>query len=58
MINYCNEKLQQFIIAITLKEEQEELCKEGLEWTRLEYFNNMYVFAPEVDILDINILMA
>lgn len=41
MINYCNEKLQQFIISATLKDEQEEIIKEGLEWTRIEYFNNM-----------------
>lgn len=42
MINYCNEKLQQFITQVTLKEEQEELAKEGLEWTRVEYFNNRF----------------
>lgn len=41
MINYCNEKLQQFIINMTIKEEQEEIFKEGLEWTRVEYFNNV-----------------
>ncbi|KAG5887700.1 hypothetical protein JTB14_010771 [Gonioctena quinquepunctata] len=43
MINYCNEKLQQFIITITLKEEQEEIVKEGLEWTKIEYFNNVVI---------------
>lgn len=43
MINYCNEKLQQFITASTLKDEQEEIIKEGLEWTRIEFFNNKYV---------------
>lgn len=41
MINYCNEKLQQFIIAATLKEEQEEILKEGLEWARVDFFNNV-----------------
>lgn len=41
MINYCNEKLHQVITAIALKEEQEELAREGLEWTKIEYFNNM-----------------
>ncbi|KAK4881521.1 hypothetical protein RN001_004840 [Aquatica leii] len=40
MINYCNEKLQQFVVTLTLKNEQEELIKEGLEWSRIEYFNN------------------
>lgn len=28
MINYCNEKLQQVFIEITLKEEQEEYKRE------------------------------
>lgn len=41
MVNYCNEKLHQFITAATMKEEQEELIREGLEWTKIEYFNNM-----------------
>ncbi|XP_065169403.1 unconventional myosin-Ia isoform X2 [Atheta coriaria] len=41
MINYCNEKLHQVITAIALKEEQEELAREGLEWTKIEYFNNI-----------------
>ncbi|XP_018577928.1 unconventional myosin-Ib [Anoplophora glabripennis] len=43
MINYCNEKLHQFITAATLKEEQEELIREGLEWTKVEYFNNIVI---------------
>lgn len=30
-INYCNEKLQQLFIELTLKEEQEEYRKEGIE---------------------------
>lgn len=41
VINYCNEKLHQFVINITLKEDQEDMAKEGLEWTRVEFFNNM-----------------
>lgn len=41
MINFCNEKLHQFIITLTLKDEQEEHVKEGIEWTKFEYFNNM-----------------
>ncbi|XP_017783623.1 PREDICTED: unconventional myosin-Ib isoform X2 [Nicrophorus vespilloides] len=40
MINYCNERLQQVITLVSLKEEQEEIVKEGLEWTRIEFFNN------------------
>lgn len=42
MINYCNEKLHQFITTATIKDEQEELIREGLEWTKIDYFNNMY----------------
>ncbi|KAK2166168.1 hypothetical protein LSH36_41g12014 [Paralvinella palmiformis] len=30
-INYCNEKLQQLFITLTLKSEQEEYLKEGIE---------------------------
>ena len=30
-INYCNEKLQQLFIELTLKSEQEEYQKEGIE---------------------------
>lgn len=40
IINYCNEKLQQFITTATLRDEQEEMTREGLEWTRIDYFNN------------------
>ncbi|XP_060526274.1 unconventional myosin-Ib-like isoform X1 [Cylas formicarius] len=43
IINYCNEKLQHFITNLTLKEEQEEMIKEGLEWTKIEYFNNVVI---------------
>jgi len=39
-INYCNEKLQQLFIELTLKSEQEEYRKEGIEWVPIEYFNN------------------
>lgn len=30
-INYCNEKLQQLFIELTLKSEQEEYQKEGIQ---------------------------
>ncbi|XP_072903069.1 unconventional myosin-Ib isoform X3 [Hemitrygon akajei] len=43
IINYCNEKLQQVFIELTLKEEQEEYIKEGIEWTHIEYFNNAII---------------
>nr|DBA32865.1 TPA: hypothetical protein GDO54_000620 [Pyxicephalus adspersus] len=40
IINYCNEKLQQIFIQMTLKEEQEEYTREGIEWTRISFFDN------------------
>ncbi|CAH2306614.1 unconventional myosin-Ib isoform X2 [Pelobates cultripes] len=43
IINYCNEKLQQIFIELTLKEEQEEYIREGIEWTHIEYFNNAII---------------
>ena len=39
-INFVNEKLQQYFIELTLKAEQEEYVKEGIEWTPIKYFNN------------------
>ncbi|ORY76454.1 hypothetical protein LY90DRAFT_400402, partial [Neocallimastix californiae] len=39
-INYCNEKLQQLFIELTLKSEQEEYNNEGIEWENVDYFNN------------------
>ncbi|XP_038605208.1 unconventional myosin-Ib [Tachyglossus aculeatus] len=43
IINYCNEKLQQIFIELTLKEEQEEYVREGIEWTHIDYFNNAVI---------------
>ena len=42
-INYCNEKLQQLFIQLTLKAEQEEYAREGIEWQQVDYFNNKTV---------------
>jgi myosin-1 len=42
-INYCNEKLQQVFIELTLKAEQEEYEKEGIKWTPIDYFNNAII---------------
>jgi myosin-1 len=42
-INYCNEKLQQIFIELTLKSEQEEYQKEGIQWTPIDYFNNAVI---------------
>ncbi|XP_061655785.1 unconventional myosin-Ih isoform X2 [Phyllopteryx taeniolatus] len=42
-INYCNEKLQQLFIQLTLKSEQEEYEAEGIEWEPVPYFNNKII---------------
>ncbi|KAM6308024.1 unconventional myosin-Ia [Podargus strigoides] len=43
IINYCNEKLQQIFILMTLKEEQEEYVREGIHWTPVEFFDNSII---------------
>ncbi|XP_028851271.1 unconventional myosin-Ih [Denticeps clupeoides] len=42
-INYCNEKLQQLFIQLTLKSEQEEYQAEGIEWEPVQFFNNKII---------------
>ncbi|XP_065160823.1 unconventional myosin IC [Atheta coriaria] len=42
-INFCNEKLQQLFIELTLKSEQEEYLREGIEWQNIEYFDNKVI---------------
>lgn len=42
-INYCNEKLQQLFIELVLKQEQEEYTREGITWTKIDYFNNKII---------------
>ncbi|XP_072548925.1 unconventional myosin-Ih [Salminus brasiliensis] len=42
-INYCNEKLQQLFIQLTIKSEQEEYEMEGIEWQPVPYFNNKII---------------
>nr|XP_022903060.1 myosin-IB isoform X1 [Onthophagus taurus] len=42
-INFCNEKLQQLFIELTLRSEQEEYLKEGIEWQHVEYFDNKVI---------------
>lgn len=42
-INYVNERLQQVFIELTLKSEQEEYVREGIQWTPINYFNNKIV---------------
>lgn len=42
-INYCNEKLQQLFIDLTLKSEQNEYEKEGIIWQHIDYFDNKII---------------
>ncbi|AWP07057.1 putative unconventional myosin-Ih-like [Scophthalmus maximus] len=42
-INYCNEKLQQLFIQLTLKSEQEEYEAEDIEWEPVQFFNNKII---------------
>ncbi|EYC01892.1 hypothetical protein Y032_0103g3524 [Ancylostoma ceylanicum] len=42
-INYCNEKLQQLFIELVLKQEQEEYEREGIKWSKIDYFNNKII---------------
>lgn len=41
-INYVNEKLQQYFIELTLKAEQEEYNREGIQWTPIKYLFTSY----------------
>lgn len=38
-----NEKLQQIFIELTLKLEQEEYVREGIQWSPIKFFNNKIV---------------
>ncbi|CAG9863504.1 unnamed protein product [Phyllotreta striolata] len=42
-INFCNEKLQQLFIDLTLKSEQDEYEKEGIVWQHIDYFDNKII---------------
>lgn len=42
-INYCNEKLQQLFIELTLRSEQEEYETEGIAWEPVTYFDNKII---------------
>eukprot|EP01135_Chromosphaera_perkinsii_P011919 Nk52_evm36s2531 gene=Nk52_evmTU36s2531 len=44
-INYCNEKLHQLFVDMTLKREQEEYVEEGIPWVHIEYVNNNDICA-------------
>lgn len=40
LINYANEKLHWTIMETTLRAEQDEYVREGLDWQRIPYFSN------------------
>uniref|UniRef100_A0A8C3AF89 Myosin Ic, paralog a n=1 Tax=Cyclopterus lumpus TaxID=8103 RepID=A0A8C3AF89_CYCLU len=42
-INYCNEKLQQLFIELTLRSEQEEYETEGIAWETVQYIDNKII---------------
>ncbi|CAG5878778.1 unnamed protein product [Menidia menidia] len=42
-INYCNEKLQQLFLELTLRSEQEEYETEGIAWETVKYFDNKII---------------
>lgn len=42
-INYCNEKLQQIFIELTLRSEQDEYQREGIKWEKVDYFDNKII---------------
>jgi myosin heavy subunit len=44
-INYCNEKLQQVFVELTLRQEQEEYAREGIAWEAVDYFDNKIICA-------------
>ena len=43
IINYCNEKLQQVFIELTLIQEQDEYIREGIAWTNIDFFDNAVI---------------
>ncbi|XP_078478514.1 LOW QUALITY PROTEIN: unconventional myosin-Ic-like, partial [Lampetra planeri] len=42
-INYCNEKLQQLFIELTLRSEQDEYENGGIQWETVPYFDNKII---------------
>nr|XP_018907050.1 PREDICTED: unconventional myosin-Ia isoform X2 [Bemisia tabaci] len=50
IINFCNEKLHQVVMDQTLREEQEEYIREGIDWVPVQFFNN----SPICDLIEKN----
>ena len=47
-INYANEKLQQQFNMHVFKLEQEEYIREGIDWKKIEYYDNQ----PCIDLIE------
>lgn len=52
LINYSNEKLQQFYIDHEFKMTQEEYLREAIQWKPIDYFDNSII----IDLIESNIL--
>lgn len=42
-INYCNERIHQSYIQIVLKYQQDLYVREGLEWTKIDFYDNQSI---------------
>lgn len=40
-INYCCERIHQSYIQIVLKNQQDLYVREGLEWTKIDFYDNL-----------------
>jgi myosin I len=40
-INYCNERIHQSFIQIVLKYQQDLYLREGLDWTKIDFYDNL-----------------
>lgn len=42
-INYCSERIHQSYIQIVLKYQQDLYVREGLEWTKIDFYDNQSI---------------
>lgn len=43
VINYCNERFQQHFVQFVLKYQQNLYNREGLDWIKIDYFDNLSI---------------